>query len=244
MFFYLFPHQIVLHPRNLDRDHLVETYLLGAVLSLWLESRGMAVLHGSGVVLREGAVGFLSASGGGKSCLTASLLRLGWPLLSDGMLPLERRGSQVFVRSGYPQMRLWPQEAEHFLGGRLDLEPVAPDQQNLRVPVGAGGFGSFCPGVTALAGLYLLDRREKTQEVPELEIESIAPREAVIELLKESFAPALVEALDRQQQRIDFFSGLTSKVPVRRLTYPSSLELLPLVCRRVGDDVRSSGRRH
>ena len=241
--FYLFPHQIVFHLRNPYREHMVETYLLGAVFSLWLESRGMAVLHASAVVLKEGAVGFLSASGGGKSCLSASLLRLGRPLLTDGILPLERRGSQVFGQSGYPEMRLWARDAEHFLGGHLDLECVVPDQPKLRVPVGAGRFGSFYPEVTALAGLYLLDRREGTQEVPEPEITPIAPRDAVIVLLKESFAPALVEALGLQQQRMDFFSSLTSQVPVRRLTYPSSLELLPLVCRRVGEDVKSSGRR-
>ena len=67
--FHLFPHQIVFHLRNPDREHMVETHLLGTVFSLWLESRGMAVLHASAVVLKEGGVGFLSASGGGKSSL-------------------------------------------------------------------------------------------------------------------------------------------------------------------------------
>ena len=113
----------------------------------------MAVLNGSDVVLKEGAVGFLSASGDRKSCLTASLLRLDWPLLTDGKLSLECCGSQIFGQSGYPQMRLWPQESEHFLGGRLDLESVAPDQPKLCVLVGAGRFGSFCPEATTLAGL-------------------------------------------------------------------------------------------
>ncbi len=165
-------------------------------------------------------------------------------MLTDGILPLERRGSQIFGQSGYPQMRLWPQEAEHFLGGSLNLESVVPDHPKLRVPVGAGRFGSFHPEATALAGLYLLDRREGRQEVSEPEITPVAPREAVIELLKESFAPSMVESLGLQQQRMDFFSGLSLRVPVRRLTYPSSLELLPLVCGHVGEDVKSSGRRH
>ncbi len=237
--FYLFPHQIVFHLRNPEREYMVETYLLGTVFSLWLESRGMAVLHASAVILKEGGVGFLSASGGGKSSLTAGLQRLGWPLLTDGILPLERHGSQIFGQSGYPQMRLWPQEAEHYLGSHLNLECVVPDHPKLRVPVG-GGFGLFHPEATALAGLYLLDRREGTEELSQPEITPVAPRDAVIELLKESFAPAIVEALGLQQQRLDFFSDLTSRVPVRRLTYPSSLELVPLVCRHVCEDMSAS----
>lgn len=237
--FYLFPNRIVFHQRNPDKAHLVETHLLGTVFSLWLESRGVAVLHASAVVLKEGGVGFLAASGGGKSSLTASFLRLGRPLLTDGILPLESRGSQIFGHSGYPQMWLWPQEAKHFVGAHLDLESVVPNHPKLGVPVGAGRFGSFYPEAAALARLYLLDRREGGVEVAEPEIAPIAPRDAVIELLKESFAPAIVEALGLQQQRMDFFSGLTSQVPVRRLTYPSSLELLPLVCRRVDEDMSS-----
>jgi hypothetical protein len=238
--FYLFSHQIVFHLRNPEREHMVETYLLGTVFSLWLESRGIAVLHASAIVLEQGAVGFLAASGGGKSSLTASFLRRGRPLLTDGILPLERRGNQIFGHCGYSQMRLWPREAEHFVGGHLDLEPVLPDHPKLRVPVEASRFGSFHPEGAALARLYLLDRREGGHEVSQPEIVPIAPQEAVIELLKESFAPAIVEALGLQQQRMDFFADLTLSVPVRRLTYPSSLELLPLVCRRVCEDMSAS----
>ena len=52
----------------------------------------------------------------------------------------------------------------------------------------------------------------------------------MIEVLKQLFSPAIVEAVGLQQQRMDCFSDLTSRVPVRRLISPSNLDRFPEVC--------------
>lgn len=155
----MFRQRNIFQPRKANKQHLVENYFLGAVVILWLESHGVAVLHASTVVLGDRSVGFLSGSGGGKSSLGASFLGMGRPLLSDGILPLERRGKEIIGRSGYPYMRLWPSAAECFLGGDHDLDSVIPDHPKRRILVGTGKFVSFCPEAP-LTGLFLLDCRE------------------------------------------------------------------------------------
>ena len=71
-------------------------------------------------------------------------------------------------------------------------------------------------------------------ETPGLvEIQDVSPRDAVIELVRHSFSPRLVEAAGLGVRRLDFFVRLATQVPVRRLRYPSGFDRLPAVVERV-----------
>lgn len=48
----------------------------------------------------------------------------------------------------------------------------------------------------------------------------------MIELVRHSFTPRIVEAMGLQRQRLDAFIGIARAVPVRRLRYPSGLQRL------------------
>jgi len=49
----------------------------------------------------------------------------------------------------------------------------------------------------------------------------------VIELVRHSFSPLLVEAAGLQPGRFDLFARLARQVPVRRLSYPTGFDRLP-----------------
>jgi hypothetical protein len=202
-----------------------EIRLLGPVLSYWLEKQGIPTLHASAVIADGLAVAFLSKHGGGKTGLAAAMVQAGFPLLTDDVLPIEESGGTFFARPGYPQMRMWPDEAEHFLGGFEDLPLVHPAVTKRRVAVGTGGFGAFHDAALPLACIYL---PERMPEGP-IEIHEVSPRDALIELVRHSFSPHLVEAVGLQPRRLDLFARLVMQVPVRRLRYPSSFERLPEV---------------
>lgn len=204
---------------------LVELRLLGPVLSYWLEWRGMPTLHASAAVLDGRAVGFLSVQGGGKTGLAAAMMQAGHPLLTDDILPLEERGGTFLGRSGYPQMKMWPDEAAHFLGAYEHLPLVHPQITKRRVTVGEGHWGTFHEPALPLAALYVPERREGGP----IEISPLSRGEAVIELVRHSFSPHLVQAVGLQPSRLDFFARLVRQVPVRRLAYPSGFERLPEV---------------
>ena len=62
-----------------------------------------------------------------------------------------------------------------------------------------------------------------------VEIQPVSRSEALIELVRHSFSPRLVEAAGLQPSRLDRLSRLVRQVPVRRLSYTSGFERLPEV---------------
>lgn len=217
--FYLEPGRIRGHLLDPDGRDLMELRLLGPVLSYWLERLGVPVLHAAAVRVDAGAVGFLAHSGGGKSSLAAALIQAGAALLTDDILPVEEVDGTYLARPGYPQMRLESDTAHRFLGSTDGLLPISPEDTKLHVPVDA-----FRDAATPLAGLYIVERRPGPPEILPL-----PRRQAVIELVRHSFSPYLVEAAGLQPRRLDLFARLVRKVPVRRLCCPHGLENLPQV---------------
>ena len=218
--FYLQDDRIDCHVQD---PELVELRLLGPVLSYWLERRSIPTLHASAVAIDRRAVAFLSRQGSGKTGLAAALMRAGCPLLTDDVLPVEDREGTFFVRPGYPQMRMWPDEAAWFVERWEELPLVHPQVTKRRVPVGEDGFGAFLDSPLSLACLYIPERRVDGP----VEIVDVPPRDALIELVRYSFSPHLVAAAGLQPFRFDLFARLVQRVPVRRLRYPAGFERLP-----------------
>lgn len=232
--FWLWPDQIVCHLPDATLRHLVETYLLGPVFAYWLERQGRPVLHASAVAATGRAAAFLGPKGTGKSGMAGALLRQGAALLCDDLVPLGERGGPVIL-PGFPQMRMWPDEAACFLERWEHLPRVSPEADKRWVPVGPGGLGSFHGSPLPLSCLYLLDRQAGRDAT--VEIHPISPRDALIELLRHSFTPLLVEAAGLQPARFDRLARLVSQVSVRRLRYPSGFDLLPRVAEAVRLDL-------
>jgi len=235
--YYLWPHSIVCHLLNPAYGYLVEIRLLGPVLSFWLERRGVCALHASSVVVGGYTAAFLSGNSGGKTALAAALLRAGGLLLTDDILMVECRRGAIVGRPGYPQMRMWPDEARHFLGRSRNLERVHPHYSKRRIPIGADGLGSFCPVARKLDGIYVLERRAAVESGREIRIAPVRPQAAVMELLRHSFSPGLVEAAGLQPRRLSFLARMVRDVPVRKVVFPSGFQRLPRVCEAVSKDL-------
>ncbi len=238
--YYVGDDRIDCHLRDPLRRYLVEIELLGPVLSFWLERRGLPTLHASAVDVGGLAVAFLSSKHGGKTSLAATLLRQGYSLLTDDVLPLEERGGTFLGRPGYPQMRMWPDQAARYLERWQELELIHPGYSKRRVPVGPGGLGRFCDASRPLACIYLPQRRSGASGG--VEIVPLKPRDAAIELVRHSFSPYLVDAMGWQAERLDFFARLVQRVPVRRVLYSSGFEHLPAVRDGILEDKRQGAR--
>jgi len=209
--------------------YALELWLLGTVLAFWLEWQGVPALHASAVVLGDGAVGFLASKQGGKSTLATSLLQHGHPLLTDDLLPVDVAGDGIRGRPGYPQMRMWPPHARHFVDNPQALRRANPYTEKRRVPVGPDGLGSFCDDVRPLQALYL---PERTDDAP-IQVRSVAPTDALQAVLRHSFLPRLVEATGWQARRLSTLARLVEQIPVRRLTYPNGVGHLSRVAEAV-----------
>ena len=121
--FHLWPDRIVCHVLDGRHRYLIDITLLGMVYTLWLEQRGVPVLHGSAAVVGGIGAAFLTASGAGKSSLAAACVHAGHALLTEDLLALDGTAG----RPGYPMLRLWPEQAKRFVGERwAELDQAAP----------------------------------------------------------------------------------------------------------------------
>lgn len=236
--FYIYDKNILFQQIDPGNTDLIDIFFLGMMCSLWFELRGIAALHASAIELNNSAVAFLSVCQSGKSTLAASFMRSGYPLMTDDVLPIERSNGSLLARPGYPQMKMWPQAALHFIGPHIDLKLVDPNDplyNKIKVPVGANGFGSFCNQRRPLAAIYLPFRQQ--DENSEIKIDPVSPGDAIIELIRYSFIARVVDDLGLQADRFRFFARLVKEVPVRRLTYPTGFHNLDRVQDAILDDL-------
>lgn len=235
--FHLSNHRIDARLTQPRYRYLVEIQFLGMVMSLFLERRGIPTLHASAVARDGAAIAFVGMKGAGKTSMAAAFLQDGWGLVTEDLLALDGAGAQVEAQSGYPQMRMWPAEARHFVGEVEALDIVHPAFDKRRVPVGAGGLGTFCAVASPLTAIYILERRGMDGST-EVRITPVSAQQAVIELIRYSFLPEMVHASGLGAQRLTAFADLAGRLTVRRVSYPSGLDLLPAARKAISDDAR------
>ncbi|MEN8144865.1 MAG: hypothetical protein ABFS14_07925 [Gemmatimonadota bacterium] len=220
--FYLWDDRIVCHLIDSNRFDAVELYFLGLVLAFWLERAGTVTLHASAVEIDGKAVGFLASKMGGKSSLAATFVQADFSFLTDDFLALRFEEDVWWTSSGFPQMRMWPDQARHFTDDVDALALVLAGEEKRRVPIAAE---AFCSGRNPLAALYIPERGAET--AGQIEIDTLSPRDAVIELVRESFLTRLLESAGLHGRRLAAFVSLARQVPVRRIRYPNGIDLLP-----------------
>lgn len=236
--YYISDNKIICHIHHYKYYPLIEIQFLGTVLSYWLEKLGIIAIHASAVKVDDKSIGFLSSNKGGKTSIAASLMKKGFPLITDDILPLDVNNNHVLSRPGYPTMRMWPDEAEYFLGHSEGLPLVHPKLSKRRVFVGSNGFGSFCDHILELQCLYIPKRYDNLKISPNIIIEQLSPLEGVLELIKHSFSPYLVESMGWQKVRIVKFAKIIKKIPIKSLNYPSGYKYLPMLCESILEDLQ------
>ena len=211
------------------------TYLLSQVLSFALLAFGQEPLHGTVVVINGEAVAFLGDCGYGKSTLGAAFLRLGFPILTDDLVALERTASGYAVHPGMPRLKLFPSVARRVLGVGQRGTPLNRRTSKQILPL---ADGQVCRRRVPLRTLYVLSEPApalRRQAAP-IELERLTGGDAFLEVIRNTFN-TVVEDRDRLANQFAFASQLVAAVPVKRLRYPRRLALLPAVCEAVLADL-------
>jgi hypothetical protein len=235
--FYIQSHSIICHLLNPAYLATAEEIFIGLILGYWLEIHAVPVIHASAVVISNGAVAFPSHRGSGKSSLAAAFVQAGNRLLSDDILPLDETASGYWGRPGLPQFHFWPTQQVYFTGSTAPIQDSLPIQRKKAIPVKKINFAAFCNERQLITCFYLPFRSGIAGDFRDIKIIPLKPAEAVIELVRNSTVPNLVESLHLQAERLAFFARLVQQVPVRRLVYPSGFELLPRVVEAVLQDL-------
>lgn len=214
-------------------DYLIPIQFLGSVMALWMELRGMPVLHASAVVVEDRAVAFLAVKGGGKTTLAAGMVKAGHAMHSDDLVVIDRAQDDVLTRPSYPQFRMEPDVASHFIEGWDALPLVHPDHQKRRVP--AGLLGEFNAAPIPLDRIYLPERIDRG----EVAITPISGAQTLIELLRNSFLPSMVSGMGLEPGRLPTLGAVARPGTIKHLRYPSGLGRLPEVVAAIEDDLDS-----
>lgn len=225
----------------LDSDYIsgMEVWLLGMVFSFWLEQQGLLALHASSVVIEDSAVAFLASNKGGKTSLATSFLQDGYALLTDDILPVSLSKSVIYGYPGYPQIRLWPEQAKLFGFDPASLPLVHPAFSKRRVQVGENGIGHFHQEKTPLKCFYLPERRDNNDCDQSISIQTISPQFSIIEIIRNSFIPEVVEGIGLQSSRLSKIAAILQKIPVKRIVYPNGMQYLTQVKRAILEDLSS-----
>lgn len=209
-------------------DEAFRGYLLSQVLSFSLLARGVEPLHGSAVAVDGGVIAFLGDCGLGKSSLTAAFLQAGYPLVTDDLLVLFRRGAGYTVEPGIPSIKLVPRVARRLLGVRRTGPRMAPSAAKRIVPL-PPSMSVRAP--IPLHTLYVLSRGRSVRITP------LAPAAAFLEIVRDAFNTVQLDS-GRLASQFRFARRLASTARVRLLAYPRRLAAIERVCEAVLGDCR------
>jgi len=207
-------------PGGAGAAHAFFTY----ALPLWLEARGVTVLHASAVALGGRVVAFVGPSGVGKSTLCAELVRVGGGFVADDGLALEEDAAGGWrCLPGPPWLRLWPSALEGRLGlAAGELPRVHPALDKRRLP--AAGESETPAGGLPLAAVYLIERGPGGDGGGAPAIDACTRRDALLRLVEHSLAAAPLAALGLAEERLDRLGRLAARVAVRRLRLPAGAD--------------------
>lgn len=231
--FYLWSDLIICHLLDPAYKSMVELCLLGTVLACWFELQGILALHAAASVIEGQAVAFLSSNHGGKSSLAATLMQQGYPLLTDDILLVEAQNGRIVGRSGYPQMRMWPEQAERLFGRSKEFPKVHPYIDKRRIPIDFETPGMFENGRFPLRHCYIPERYDPVGGQAGTTITPVSPVESVLTLAGYSFLHWLFDAIGLQAQRLKTLAQVAQQVSVSHLRYPEGVAYLPAACETI-----------
>lgn len=215
------------------------TYLLGPVLGLVLQLRGITCLHASAVAFGNKAIAFAGPEGAGKSTTAAALARRGHAVLSDDVVALTERDGAFFVSPAYPYLSLWPDSVNLVYGPDKKLPRFSPNWEKRQLSLPSNGL-QLGERPLELGAIYVLGDRCGD---PAPFVEKIPAQTALLTLVANSYATNFP---DRAMRAMEFsvFGRLVTKVKVRRVHAHERPNRLEELCRLLWSDFQTPALRN
>jgi len=209
-------HDITVEPEPGVDASLMRHLLLGPVLAHLLWQRGIFTLHSSVVHIHGQYAGFVGVSGEGKSTTAAALEARGHALVCDDIAALTLRDGRHHVLPAFPRIRLYGDSVEG-----IGDDPERYPWVHPLIAKRSKGVGRFISHAVPLDRLYVLATGDQ------LAIEPLAPRAAIMELIRHTYYVHQYAPLFGFKQQMEHAAAVVMKVGVFKLTRPKDLALLP-----------------
>lgn len=219
-------------PRH--RKESFQAYFLPQVLSFALVSMGIEPVHATVVAIGNRAVAFLGDCGYGKSTLAAAFVGAQCRLLTDDLLVLRSRASEVVAFPGLPRIKLFPRPAVTVLKARSRCRMNHGTSKRI-IPLSSRRHERR--GIPLSAIYVLCAPGNATVRVRSQQLRG---HQAVVAIIRNTFNPVTSHP-ERLRRQFHFACDLVARVPVRSLSYPRLLGKLSLVKARILFDLNSGG---
>jgi hypothetical protein len=230
--------EVEIRGSNPEMTQGVAALMVGAGLAAALHLRGISALHASAVLVDGAAILVAGPAGAGKSTLTAALVGIGMPLLSEDLAVLTVGSDGIVVQSGYPRLRLCPDAAP--VVGRTPAElprvfgPHALDDKRwVEASALAGGFHAK---PAPLRAIYLLAPRLPDRKF--LTIVPLPPHRAGLALLEHRYGAGWLPL--PRAQALAWCARIANVTPVRVVHAPPGLDRIRGTAEAIVADSRRS----
>jgi hypothetical protein len=203
---------------------------------MWLEQMGFKVLHASAVLINQKAALFLADSQQGKSTIASSMVSHGYPLISDDLVPVKYHedDGRFYVYPAYPVIKLWPHNFGRIFKDRDPAQYLDKDLKKCRIRVDCIHPDLFCQRPMPVSVMYQLCRNDNQ---PDISTQPLSSREAMIRLVRYSFAAPVMVAMQWQANRLNSFARLcTTHAPMREFKYPTDTGKLERATEQIVSD--------
>ncbi len=228
--------EILCMPKSGIPEDTIQHLILDQVIPLVINLRGGEALHASAILTPHGVVAFAGPAGSGKSTITGSLVKMGYPFVSDDCLTLQEEGLNIYAIPAYPGLRMWKDTKAHLFGENGNKKSVAHYTSKLRVDIEERSE-SYSPEPEPFVRLYDIINSPERDEISDITIERLSPRESFMALVRGAFRLDITdqEMLVRQ---FHFLKRLAARVAVCRLSFPRNFNLLPAVRGAIISDLK------
>lgn len=217
-----------------ELEYLIEICFIGNVMSYWLERQGFIMLHASSIEIEDKAIVFMGGMNRGKTTAASAFVAAGFPLVTDDILSVTVTEPSVSVASGFPQMKLTPDQLKFFNEKPENFEKIHPHFDKRRIPIGAG-IGLYSGKRLPPGPIYLIEHVDRDSNPRSIEVNQA---EALLSLLKNSFVAELLDSIDRGKPRLDKLASIVKCTSLRRLQIPLGHDNLPKLIEFVVEDCK------
>jgi hypothetical protein len=206
----------------------VFSYLLGPVMGFILRVRGVVSLHASAVAVNQRAAVFIGDAGVGKSTTAMAMGRLGYPIVSDDIVPIYENAGVTYAQPGYPRVRLRQSSLPWLSVVNPDLPPLpeVKGQSRLHFELIQSGY-QFQSDPLPIGALYLLAERDADSRAPR--VESVSLSDGMMGIVANTYATRFLDTSMRARE-FQELSRLVNQVTVRKLYPHQELSHLGSLC--------------
>ncbi|MGG0287764.1 aldolase [Peribacillus butanolivorans] len=207
--------RIIVSPFDGASEDEIRLYILGTCMGAILMQRKILPLHGSAVAIDGKAYAIVGDSGAGKSTLASALLKRGYQLLSDDVIPVTLTNENIpIVTPSYPQQKLWLESLNHFEMDSSNYQSLTVRENKFAVPVQT----QFVTEPLPLAGVFELVKGDND----EIEVKPIEHLQRFYKLYYHTYRNSFIQQSGLMDWHFNTSAKMIKKIDFYQLRRPTN----------------------